>query len=194
MSGPNEQQTAAPDGLKETVVERATTQGGIWDQTWGWFEAHWLDLMTGVPAIIATIFLVEITKEWIKLLGARWLKDSYTDKIENMLIRTWTVPCAFVWVAVLGFTKSWNQMTGMELVWWQGWLLGTTITTGCALGLVWLIDYLNVAPTLRVRFQRLTGVSKDDIAAARTTRGHASITAEQVAADRKKKGLDEPEQ
>jgi hypothetical protein len=178
MSGPSEQQTnGALDQLEQGAIDRAQAKGGIVDQTWTWLELNWLNLMAGLPAVIATIFLVEITKDWVKLLAAKKLGESYNDKIENLIVRTWTVPCAFVWVATLNFTGSWNQMTGSNLAWWQGMLLGTTMTTGIALGVVWVMDYLKVAETARVRFQRLTGVSKEDIEAARTQKA-PNITAD----------------
>ncbi|MCZ6807994.1 MAG: hypothetical protein O7F08_13635 [Deltaproteobacteria bacterium] len=189
---PPEQTTAKTD-LAEEAITRATSEGGIWDQSWAWVELNWLNLMAGVPAILATILLVEITKEWVKLIAAKRLGDSYDDKIENLLIRTWTVPCALVWVATLDFTSSWNQMTGSSLYWWQGMLLGTTLTTGAAWGLVWLVGYLKMAETARVRFQRLTGVTKDDIEEAKTTRAQPAVTPDMIASDREDKGIDPEE-
>lgn len=185
--GAPEQQTAAPDGLKEAVVERTTSDNGVWTQTWTWVEDHWLDLMAGAPAIVATLVLVDVLKPFLKLWLARKLGDSYTETIENAVVRLLAFPCAFIWCATLNFTSSFNAMTGAKLAWWQGMLLGTTLTAGAAMFLVWL----KFAETLRVRFQRLTGVSKEDIEDAKTAKGRDELPEGRVTEEDVRKHLEE---
>ena len=176
-------------------MERVQAKGGIWDQSMGWFAAHWLDLMAGAPAIVATIIVVDVTKPFIKLWLAKKLGDSYTEAIENAVIKAWAFPIAFIWAATLDFTTSFNRMTGAHLAWWQGMLLGTALTAGVAMFIVWL----KVAETVRVRFQRLTGVTRDDIDEAKTVRGaelkdeipEGRVTSEMVETFRRENNLDD---
>lgn len=160
--------------VQQTVVERAKSEGGIWDQTWTLIELHWTDLLYGVPAILLTILLVELTKGWLKKIAAYKLADKYDDELEALIVHTWTVPCAFLWVMGLHFTEVWNSILPekMQLSWWFGPIVGTTLTAGAAIGIVKAADYFNVAQTLRVRWRRFTKVTKEDIKSAQSTAVH----------------------
>lgn len=158
MSGP------APE---QTVAEVA--QQGIADQSWQWLQAHWADIGAGIPAIVLTLAAVEFVKGPAKLYLAHRLGDHYTDQVEDMAVRLLTLPCAFVWVATLDFTTAWTRLTGQRLDWWQGMLVGTFMTSAIAIAIVWAVDYLDVARTLRVRFRRASGVTREDIRNASST-------------------------
>lgn len=159
-----------PDAQMTAATDRAQAPGGIVDQSWVWIEANWLHLMAGAPSIVLTLITVDILKGWLKLYMAGKLGERYTTAIEDLAVRTLTLLPAFCWCAILDFPESLHAMTGHDLGWAGAMAVGTFSTAGLALFVVWL----GVAETVRVRFQRITKVTKADIESART-RKHAPI-------------------
>lgn len=194
MSGPSEQQTAAQVApVTATEVERGfwdrlTHEGGILDQSWTWVELNWSNIAWGIPSIFLTLAVVELTKPFVKLAVKRWLgEEHYTDSIENALIRVWSFAPAALWCWVLDFQSAWAQLTNKPLSFGKAMLVGTTATAALAILLVHVLNKFDVLGTLRVRWRRITGVSKEDLAHDKTTKGHQPITPEQAAIDAAKR-------
>lgn len=198
MAGPGEGQTAAQvvapvsaEEVERGFFERLTAPGGILDQSWTWIEIHWADLAWGVPSILLTLAVVELTKPFVKLGVKKLLGDSYSDTIENALIRLYTLIPAALWCWVLDFQSAWGSLTGKPLSFGKAMAVGVITTAALTIALVHVLNYFRVLETLRVRWRRFTKVSKKDLDDNKTTKGHEPISAEAAEADRKARELPE---
>jgi hypothetical protein len=169
-------------------------------ELWTYTKEHWGDIGMGLIAACITIAAVSLVKPWVKLAYAFvWekvenVREGLADKTENALVQTLPyllgTPISFM----LGFGKHFKEMTGSTLDVPSEIVLGG-LATGAGAHLLYMIQARwEILDSLEVRWQRLIGVSKADLDAARTQKTSPedmatlrAMIAEQEAAEKAEK-------
>jgi len=148
------------------------------------------DLNTELPAEFlplagAVAFAIVIT-ETVKGMGLRdWLHKRGHDNHQRT---TWYRWLLFVVAAItsqtFGFRRMMLDLMGLQLSYVEAIVYGACSVTVIA-GFVY---NLKLSRVFKARIYRLIGVTEEDV---KTKQGNAPITPEQIAEDRKSRGLDD---